>query len=246
MKWPHALLVAAAALMLATCASSGSTVSTAARPPSAVDGRFLWQDLVTTNATAARAFYSALLGWEFAETTRGGRPYLIARTAAGPVGGLVDIRDIKDAGSQWVTYVAVADIDRTVGQVQAAGGRVIVLPTATSAGRAAVVVDPQGAALGLLQTSREAPADGLKLVNAHFFWREVPRAGCDPGSRLLHGPAGVPRPRRPTPDSVSSTSCCGETTREPGSSRFPRRPSRCARIGCRTSWWMTLRHWPRK
>ena len=172
MKWPHALLVAAAALMLATCASSGSTVSTAARPPSAVDGRFLWQDLVTTNATAARAFYSALLGWEFAETTRGGRPYLIARTAAGPVGGLVDIRDIKDAGSQWVTYVAVADIDRTVGQVQAAGGRVIVPPTATSAGRAAVVVDPQGAALGLLQTSREAPADGLKLVNAHFFWRE--------------------------------------------------------------------------
>ena len=122
MKWPHALLVVAAALMLATCASGGSTVSTAARPPSAVDGRFLWQDLVTTNATAARAFYSALLGWEFAETTRGGRPYLIARTAAGPVGGLVDIRDIKDAGSQWVAYVAVADINRPVGEVQALVG----------------------------------------------------------------------------------------------------------------------------
>jgi predicted enzyme related to lactoylglutathione lyase len=171
MPWPRLLPAVLAAAMVAACATGGSNTPAAAPAPKGSDGRFVWQDLVTTDAAAARRFYGALLGWKFSEHNRGGRPYLIAHTAGGPVGGLVDVRDLKDAGSQWVSYVSVADVDRAVQQVQAAGGRVIVPPTTAAAGRVSVVADPQGAALGLL-APRDAPAEPAQPVSAHFFWRE--------------------------------------------------------------------------
>jgi len=158
--------------IVAACASSGSTGAPASRPAATTDGTFLWQDLVTTDASAARQFYGALLGWQFGETTRGGRPYLIASTADGPVGGLVDIREVKDAASHWVSYVTVADLDSAVQQLQSAGGKVIVPPTTARAGRASVVVDPQGAALGLLQPSQPVPSGRTTPIKAHFFWHE--------------------------------------------------------------------------
>ncbi|HEY2431421.1 MAG TPA: VOC family protein [Vicinamibacterales bacterium] len=165
-------LILAAQTVLAGCASSSATSAPANRPPSATGGAFVWQDLVTTDAPAARKFYSALLGWEFKDVSRAGRPYLIATTATGPVGGLVDVRSIKDAASQWVSYVTVADIDRTVQQVEAAGGKILAPPTATGAGRVCVMADPQGAAIGLLQPTAGVPALPASPATAHFFWRE--------------------------------------------------------------------------
>jgi predicted enzyme related to lactoylglutathione lyase len=162
------LLVAA---MSAACASSGSTAAPPAAAAPSASGTFLWQDLVTTDVKAARAFYTALLGWEF-EATRGGRAYLLARTDAGPVGGLVDISGMKDASSHWVSYVRVAGIDRAIQQVEAAGGKVIVPPRTVGVGRAGVIADPQGAPLGLLEPSDAPPGDPVKPVTAHFFWRE--------------------------------------------------------------------------
>jgi predicted enzyme related to lactoylglutathione lyase len=110
MTLPRVLPVLLATTILAACASSGANVPPASGSPSTSDSRFVWQDLVTTDAAAARRFYSALRGWEFAETSRGGRPCAIARTATGQIGGLVDVQDIKDAGSQWISYVTVANI----------------------------------------------------------------------------------------------------------------------------------------
>ncbi len=176
----HALMTRAltATLTLAVvasgCASSaGSAPAPVAPTPPAMDIAFVWQDLVTTDLAAARAFYGELLGWQFDARDRAGRTYAVARTSAGPVGGLVDVRDITGATSQWVSYLSVPDVDRTVQLVEAAGGKVLVAPMATAAGRAGVVVDAQGAAFGLLQPSRAPPAvpRGTPLA-AHFFWRE--------------------------------------------------------------------------
>jgi predicted enzyme related to lactoylglutathione lyase len=139
------------------------------------DGRFVWQDLMTTDPPAARAFYAALFGWTFEEADRNGRPYLIARTPRGPVGGIVDVRNLEGAGSQWVSYVAVADLSGTVHRLQAAGGTVAVPPARLEAGRVSIIVDPQGAPLGLLQPETEMlerlPDDSAPIPS-HFFWRE--------------------------------------------------------------------------
>lgn len=166
-KLPITLVVG----ILALCASGGVTRSPAAAPASPSEGRFLWQDLVTTDAAAARQFYGALLGWKFKQTSRSGRTYLLASTSAGPVGGIVDVRDIKDASSHWVSYVSVADVDRAVQQVQTGGGKVVVPAANLAVGRVSVVVDPQGAALGLIKPTADPPDPGAP-VTGHFFWHE--------------------------------------------------------------------------
>lgn len=172
MTLPRVLVGLLVAAMSAACASSASTGAAAAPSAPSSSGSFLWQDLVTTDVKAARAFYGALLGWEFEEASRAGRPYLLARTEAGPVGGLVDISGMKDASSHWVSYVRVAGIDRAIQQVEAGGGKVIVPPRTVGVGRAGVIADPQGAPLGLLEPSEAPPGDPVKPVTAHFFWRE--------------------------------------------------------------------------
>ena len=142
-----------------------------AGPATGESGRFVWHDLMTRDVDAARRFYGELFGWRFEDTTRGERPYVLARDAQGPVAGIVDVSAAPNAGSQWLSFMAVADIDKTVAAVRAAGGRILVEPRDFPVARAAVVADPQGAPLGLAQLKRLVP-DGAAFVPRQFFWHE--------------------------------------------------------------------------
>jgi hypothetical protein len=142
---------------------------TAADPPES--GRFVWHDLLTKDVSAAKRFYGDLLGWRFDDTTRGDRPYVLARVANVPVAGIVDISSLADAGTQWLSFMAVADVDKTVAAVQSDGGKVLVQPRNLPNARVAVVADPQEAPLGLAQlrgTFPELPPP----TPSHFFWQE--------------------------------------------------------------------------
>src|SRR5262245_31754872 len=92
-------------------------------PPSlaAVDpveqGRFVWYDLMSKDVSAAKRFYSSLFGWRFEDTRRGDRPYALARLGNDPVAGIVDVSSIPEAGAQWLSFMEVADVDKTVKQV---------------------------------------------------------------------------------------------------------------------------------
>ncbi len=134
-------------------------------------GRFVWHDLMTKDVSAARRFYGELFGWRFEDTTRGDRPYVIARSADIPVGGMVDISAMTDAGSQWVSFMAVDSVDKSVAQVQADGGKVIVQPRDLPLARVAVVADPQEAPLGLAQMRGTIP-EATQPTPGHFFWQE--------------------------------------------------------------------------
>jgi predicted enzyme related to lactoylglutathione lyase len=154
-----------------SAADSGHT--TAAATPASSAGRFVWQDLMTPDAAACRKFYGDLLGWQFHETTRNGKPYLIARLGGKPVAGIVEVKDprVKDAG--WLSYLSVDDIDHAVSRVTAAGGAVLVAPLRIEGiGRIAAVTDPEGAPLGLAGLEIEAPAEPADPPLARFFWRE--------------------------------------------------------------------------
>jgi len=152
------------------CGARGAT--TAAVPTAAADvGRFVWQDLVTPDAAACRTFYGSLLGWEFRESERNGRPYLIVRSGGSPVAGIVQ-RPEAAGKAAWLSYVAVADLDRAVEQTRSAGGKVLLAPVSVSTyGRVAVVTDPQGAPLGLAGVEVSLPGETLPSAG-HFFWRE--------------------------------------------------------------------------
>jgi predicted enzyme related to lactoylglutathione lyase len=141
--------------------------------PNATVGRFVWHDLVTNDVAAARAFYAGLLGWEFESTTRNGRPYLIARSGGEPAGGVVQRAEGKAGPATWLSYLSVADLERAVREVTTAGGKVLLDPTPVGAyGRVAVVLDPQGAPLGLAGvTGTLTPEPAQPLLN-RFFWME--------------------------------------------------------------------------
>lgn len=134
-------------------------------------GRFVWHDLMTRDLTASKQFYGALFNWEFTTLKRNGRPYLIAKTAGGLVGGLVDVSTMPAAASQWLSFMAVANVDKTVDQVRAAGGHTLADATDLSIARVAVVTDPQGAPLGLAELRRDVPERATPIAN-HFFWQE--------------------------------------------------------------------------
>ena len=159
-----------AAFVLAALAAALAPASVDAADP-VEPGRFVWHDLLTKDVSAARRFYGELFGWRFEDTKRGDRPYVLARSAGALVAGIVDVSANANAGPQWLSYMAVADLDKTVAQVRSDGGTVLVEPRNFPIARAAVIADPQGAPLGLAQVRRSIP-DPASPAQSEFFWDE--------------------------------------------------------------------------
>ena len=143
----------------------------AAADPSVEPGSFVWHDLLTRDVAGAKRFYGELFGWRFEDTKRADRPYAIARAGATPVAGIVDVSGIADAGTQWLSFMTVANVDAAVALFQSGGGKVLVPPRDLPLARAAVVADPQGAPLGLAQLRRDVP-NPAQPTASHFFWQE--------------------------------------------------------------------------
>jgi uncharacterized protein len=142
----------------------------AAADPPVEPGSFVWHDLLTKDIPGAKRFYGELFGWRFEDTSRGDRPYVIARVGAAPVAGFIDVNGIADAGTQWLSFMAVGNVDAAVTLFQS-GGKVLVQPRDLPLARVAVVADPQGAPLGLAQMRRDIPGATQPTAN-HFFWQE--------------------------------------------------------------------------
>ena len=169
--------VVVAGVLALACASrskSAAPPGAAATPSSTLVGKFVWHDLITEDPAACRRFYGALLGWEFEDTHRGDRPYILVRAGGRYVAGIVAMPpDPSQELSQWLGYVSVPDVDAAAARVTEAGGRALVAPREVgSIGRAAVVVDPQGAPLGLLRLAAGDPADEESPTPGGFFWME--------------------------------------------------------------------------
>ncbi|HET9369772.1 MAG TPA: VOC family protein [Vicinamibacterales bacterium] len=160
------------ALAVAVVAALGAAVAPASAPARDVEpGRFVWRDLMTKDVDAAKQFYGELFGWRFEDARRGDRPYVIARRDSMPIAGLVDVSAMPDAGSQWLSFMSVEDVDKSVAFVRAENGTVLVEPRDLPMARAAVISDPQGAPLGLAELRRGAP-DPVQPTPHHFFWQE--------------------------------------------------------------------------
>jgi len=158
-------------LLIAAALGAGARTAPLAAAGPADAGRFVWRDLMTKDVAAAKRFYGDLFGWRFEDTKRGGRPYVLARSGSTLVAGIVDVTAVAEAGPQWISYLAVADVDKTVAQVRSDGGKVFIEPRDLPAARVAVVADPQGAPLGLAQLKRDVPDPATPTQN-QFFWQE--------------------------------------------------------------------------
>jgi predicted enzyme related to lactoylglutathione lyase len=136
-------------------------------------GTFCWVDLATTDTTAAKVFYSAVLGWTATDVpTDMGPPYTMFALGDQGVCGAYPLPPGSDH-PHWLSYVGVADLDATVAQAQRLGAQVAMPPMdVMEEGRLAVIRDPTGAHLGLWQPRRHL---GSALCNAPGApsWREL-------------------------------------------------------------------------
>jgi len=124
-------------------------------------GTFSWADLVTSDADAAKAFYTAIFGWEYDDLPVGeGQVYSMCKRDGKVVGALGG----GDQPPHWNTYVSVADVDASTAKAKELGGNVIAEPfDVMDAGRMSVVGDPTGGIVSLWQAGR---THGAELVNA--------------------------------------------------------------------------------
>lgn len=114
-----------------------------------------WHELNTWEPDQARHFYRATLGWDFQRTALpDGDTYWVAWKDGRAVGGIFQLTEPHCDGipSHWMTYLAVPDIIAALVKAEAAGGEVLRKAFRLSGvGRLAVVTDPTGAIIGLIE-----------------------------------------------------------------------------------------------
>ena len=139
-------------------------------------GRFAWYELVTTDAQAAKVFYTSVMSWGALDASVPGAAYTLFTAGGAPVGGLMELpADARDMGANpsWLGYVGVDDVDAAADRVTRLGGTVHVPPQDIPAvSRFAIFTDPQAARLAVLrwlQPRREQAAalDDIGRVGWH-------------------------------------------------------------------------------
>lgn len=121
-------------------------------------GAMCWNELYTSDTDAARTFYAELLGWDFEKMAEEGNYWL------GKVNGRMNcgITSLPEGSGEmppnWGIYFTVADIDAATEKVKESGGTVHSGPfMAEGVGRMAIISDPCGATINIIQTENPDP-----------------------------------------------------------------------------------------
>ncbi len=165
-------------LALGACASQFSVPPiTRSATGEHLPGKIIWHDLLTDTPVRTQVFYTELFGWKFEALPDKGINYMLIRHQGELIGGMIDqnrLPNEKDI-SQWVVGLSVTNIEEATRTLREAGGAVFTAPTSLGdRGHIAVVADPQGALLALLQTRDGDPLDvkGPPAVG-QFLWNEL-------------------------------------------------------------------------
>lgn len=172
-------LTTASLAALQTGCTSTAAVDTSAMSLSSAPliGKVVWNDLVTEDLDSARRFYGELFGWTFERSEgRSHRPYVLARSGKFYVAGIVQAPPHSDGSSwsRWLPYVSVDDVDTSVAKAIVAGAEVAVPAQNVGIGRVAVIVDDEGAVIGLARSHVGDPDDITTTPAAgHVVWTEL-------------------------------------------------------------------------
>jgi uncharacterized protein len=130
-----------------------------------------WTDISVPDLDAARAFYSAVAGWDVPPGNPEFGGYTIAMHADQPVAGIGPV--MGDAPTAWTLYLASDDADATQAAIEANGGAVL-LPAGDvgDSGRMLIAADPSGAVFGVWQ-ARQMPGFGAPGTPGSFAWCDL-------------------------------------------------------------------------
>ena len=113
-------------------------------------GHFVWYELMTTDAEAAKVFYAEVMGWRPRDVSLPGTSFTLFAAGEAPVSGLMSLPE--GAAPHWVGYVGVNDIEAASDLVTRRHGTMYMPPAdIPDTSRYCVFADPQTATLGMLE-----------------------------------------------------------------------------------------------
>lgn len=123
-----------------------------ANEPNATHGAPSWIQHSGGDPTAARKFYETVLDWTISELPmKDGSTYAAIAVAGKPVGGFSPI----PGEGGWLPFVTVDDVDKRLAKAKRAGAVVASdASTVPGVGRLAIIADPFGAQLALIDYTK--------------------------------------------------------------------------------------------
>jgi predicted enzyme related to lactoylglutathione lyase len=166
-------------------------VYTPANPGGAWDGtpvvgRFSWHELMTTDHTAALAFYRALFGWDRngEMDMGGGEMYSMYGHGDAMYGGMFNrTPDMANMRPFWLVYIHVKDVGKAVAAATKAGATVHRPQMDIPGGSIAILGDPQGAGFALHHANAQV-ADGTRAAATTRAAKKVTKAAKKAARRV--------------------------------------------------------------
>ena len=150
-------------------------------------GRFIWYELLTTDAKAAAKFYGEIIGWTVNAIGGPNGDYHQWAMGDTAIGGMMTIPAPTAADSMrpgWLGYINTPDVDQCAAAITEAGGAIHMPPfDIPGVGRCAMVGDPQGAIFYVMAPIGEGESKVFSAgVLGHGGWNELhssdSAAGC--------------------------------------------------------------------
>jgi uncharacterized protein len=118
-------------------------------------GSFAWAELNARGIDRAKPFYTKVFGWDekVSPMGEGMPPYTEFQQGGRSIAGGMEMVAMVPAEvpSHWMVYFGVGDVDQALKKATGLGGRELLAPQDFPGGRFAILMDPQGAAFGILK-----------------------------------------------------------------------------------------------
>ena len=144
--------------------------------PETPNGRFCWDELLTSDTDGAAAFYTALVGWGTGAWEGEGTPYHLWMNQDMPLGGFMQLpAEVAAAGvpPHWLVYISTPDAEACAKKAESLGGSLLEMLDIDNVGRIAVIRDPQGAVFTAYQPADQTPGHDEPARVGEFSWREL-------------------------------------------------------------------------
>ncbi len=110
-----------------------------------------WIDLWTADVEKAAEFYRAVIGYETAPVADDGPRSGVRLLSGGFARAGIMQKNSEKSSATWLPYIRVADANAAAAAARAAGGKVLLDPVAMNIATVAIIADPTGAPVGIVQ-----------------------------------------------------------------------------------------------
>lgn len=127
-------------------------------------GEWIWSSLHEKDPDTAAAFYQKVFNYEVFDTAEDLSPgHLILSTSDFARASVNPLPTEGHRHAHWLDFIRVNDATAAAAKAVSLGGKVLVEPRVDRhGGKVAVIADPYGAPLGLMEWAQDATAEGVK------------------------------------------------------------------------------------